>query len=1147
MDFRILGPLEVLSDGRALRLAGQKRRALLALLLLEANRVVSRDRLLEALWESEPTPTARKGLQVHVAQLRKLLGKDRVLTQDPGYLVQVMPGELDLDRFSELRRLGRLHEALALWRGPPLAEFAYRRFARAEIGRLEELRLSCVEARIDADLAAGDHAALTGELDALIEQHPFRQRLRAQQMLALYRSGRDVDALKAFQDARGALDELGVEPSRELRELQQAVLNQDSSLDLGVPSSPSRLVLHQGLVGRQRELAELAASLDDALAGRGRVHLLVGEPGIGKSRLVDELAGMARFRGACVLVGRCWEAGGAPVYWPWVQALRAYVQETGAEALRAQLRRGDAELAQLLPELRERFTDIGEPRQLEAEGARFQLFDAVSSLLKCAAEVRPIVVVLDDLHAADEPSLLLLQFVARELGEGRLLVVGAYRDVDPSPTEPLTSVLGELARERGTRTLVLGGLSENDVSRIVELTSGEPPGAALVAAIHAETEGNPLFVTEIVRLLAIEGRLDAGEVSPLALPPRVRDVIARRLGRLSKRCHEVLVLACVLGRDFSLDALTRLSELSQAAILEALDEAIAARLVVEDPSAHGRFRFAHVLIRETLYEGTPASRRVRVHQLAVEALEALYGEEPGPHLAELAHHAFAGADPAKGLGYARRAGDRALALFAYEEAARLYQLAVQALSALPNERVRCALLLAVGEAEARAGNNRAAKAAFLEASGIARQLGLTLELARAAAGYGGRIVWSRAGADTRLVPLLEEGLAVLGEDDLALRARLLGRLAGALRDELSRERRDRLSLEAVDLARRAGDPAALAYALGARGHVIEAPDTVDELRVIATELGELAARSGDLERTIGGYELRLMPELLNGEIDATQAVLAAASGLADELRQPVQLWGVRSSRAMLALAFGRFAEAEVLIAEARTLGERALPDAALPVYHLQQYTLCDFRGELDHVELEPAIRGLAAAYPARPVFRCVLAHLSARLGRSEAAQQVLDELGKDDFAAVPFDQEWLFATSLLAETAVVLADARAAAILRRLLLPWAALNAVDPAEGIRGSVSRYLGLLAAVVGDRGEADRHFAAALEANERMGFRPWLAHTRHDYGMLLAGGPRRTHGAKAEMLLSRALADYRELEMETYAASAEALLVAVSELPA
>ena len=458
MEFRILGPLEVAEDGRVLDLSGQKQRALLAVLLLHANEVVSSERLIEALWEDVPPETAAKALQVYVSQLRKQIGKERLRTKAPGYAVHVEPHELDLARFQSLRAEGRPREALELWRGPPLDEFAYQRFAQLEIARLEDLRLACREERIDADLAAGRHADVVGELEALVAEHPLRERLQGQLMLALYRSGRQADALEAYTAARRALvDGIGIEPSRELRDLHQAILNQDPALDLG-PASVDEPEPSRAFVGREAELAELAAGLADAFAGRGRLFLLVGEPGIGKSRLAEELMMRARARGARILVGRCWEAGGAPAYWPWVQSLRAYVREAEPETLRRQLGSGAADVAQLLPELHDVFSDLGEPPPREAESARFRLFEAVTALLASVSAQRPLVLVLDDLHAADEPSLLLLQFLARELAGARLLVIGAYRDVDPTPRDPLTSTLAGLAREPVTRTIRLPGL-----------------------------------------------------------------------------------------------------------------------------------------------------------------------------------------------------------------------------------------------------------------------------------------------------------------------------------------------------------------------------------------------------------------------------------------------------------------------------------------------------------------------------------------------------------------------------------------------------------------------------------------------------------------------------------------------------------------
>jgi tetratricopeptide (TPR) repeat protein len=1035
-----------------------------------------------------------------------------------------------------LQDQGALREALSLWRGPPLADLGDQRFAQAEIARLEELRLTCLEERIEQDLDRGRHAELVGELESLVKEHPLRERLRGQLMLGLYRSGRQAEALDVYQTARSALvEELGIEPGRELRELNQAILEQDPELDLAAAAEARR----SAFVGREPELAELLRGLDDAFTGAGRLFLLVGEPGIGKSRLADEVIAHARARGARILVGRCWEAGGAPAYWPWVQSLRAYVRESDTAALRSQLGAGAGALAQIVPELRQHFPDPPEPLALDPEGARFRLFDATAEFLREASASRPILLLLDDLHAADAPSLLLLRFLSRELGSTRMLVLGTYRDVDPVPGQPLIETLADVAREPVTSRIALGGLTEREVGQYVELTASEIASPELTAALNEGTEGNPLFLGEIVRLLAVEGvGSESGAEVRLAIPQTVRDVITRRLTHLSQECNRLLVVASVLGREFALDALARVDGVSEDELLDALDEAMDARVVSDVPGARGRLRFAHVLIRDTLYEGLATARRVRLHGLAVEALEALYGEESGPHLAELAHHCIAGRDFAKGLRYAERAGDRALALLAYEEAARQYGMALEALdlSDSSDERTRCKLLLSLGEAQIRAGDSPAAKEALLHAAGIARTLGLSRELALAAAGYGGRIVWVRAGADDRLVPLLEEGLAALADEDVELRARLLARLAGALRDEPSRDRRDSLSSEAVELARRTGNPTALAYALDGRAASIAAPDTVAECLALATELRGVAEQSGDAEQVAAGHFHRIMAQLQVGDIRGAEVDLAAARRVADELRQPAQLWQVRSTWAMLALALGRLTEAEELVPDSLALGERAQPSAAIPVYELQRYTLCDFRGTL--AEVEPAICDLIAEYPARPVFRCALAYLHARLGRLPEAKQTFSALAGDDFSALPFDQEWLFGMSLLAETCALLGDADSAAVMHGSMLPWTAFNAVDVGEGFRGSVARDLGLLAMTMERWSDAAQHFESALEMNERMGARPWLAHTQLDYGSMLLARSAPGDRERAGELLTEAISTYEQLGMSVWTDRARGL---------
>ena len=359
--------------------------------------------------------------------------------------------------------------------------------------------------------------------------------MRAQLILALYRSGRQADALDVYQDARRTLtEELGIEPSHDLRALQQAVLRQDPLLE-PAPANPSADVRESTagmFVGRNVELAVLRSGLDAAFAGQGRLFLVVGEPGIGKSRLTEELLLDARARGARVLVGRAWEAGGAPAYWPWVQSLRSLAGDMTDDDLRPALGGGGAELAGLLPEVRERFPGLESRLESDPEVARFRLFEGVSSLLRRAARTRPILLVLDDLHAADDSSLLMLRFVARELADARIVVVAAYRDVDPTPTRPLTAAVTELLREPLTQQLELIGLQKLDVARFIELMSGEAPTDKLATTIYEETEGNPLFAGEIVRLLTAEGGLGTADLRQLTIPQTVRDVIARRLGHL---------------------------------------------------------------------------------------------------------------------------------------------------------------------------------------------------------------------------------------------------------------------------------------------------------------------------------------------------------------------------------------------------------------------------------------------------------------------------------------------------------------------------------------------------------------------------------------------------------------------------------------
>jgi len=1147
MEFRLLGPLEVVEHHRSLPLGGPKQRSLLALLLLHAGDVVATERLIDELWGASPPSTVAKSIQVYVSRLRKQLGDRRIVTRTPGYVLHVDPSELDLARFERLvaesggadpeTAAQLLREALALWRGPPLADLAYEPFAQPEIARLVELRLAALEQRIDADLTLGRHAQLVGELEALTKQHPLRERLRGQLMLCLYRCGRQAEALETYRAARGVLvDELGIEPGRELRELHEAILRQEPGLELRATVPPVGEGPRGAFVGRGPELAQLVDGLDDAFAGRGRLFLLAGEPGIGKSRLAEELIALGKARGARVLVGRCWEAGGAPAYWPWVQSLRTYVRESDPAELRAHLGDRAAEMAQLIPDVRRLVPDLPELPSLAADAARFRLFDATAEFLRAASASRPLAIVLDDLHAADASSLLLLQFVARELQLAHVLVLGAYRDVDPVPGESMAAALAAIAREPTTRRLALRGLSATELAEYVERTAGDAASADLVAALHEETDGNPLFAGEIVRLLIAEGVPPGSRDGVrIAIPESVKEVIARRLAHLSREARRVLVLASVLGREFELDVLGGLVELAEDDLLDMLDDAVSARVVTDVPASPGRLRFAHVLIRDTLYEGLTGMRRARLHRRALEVLESLRDDDSGAEASRLVQHAMAARDFEKALLHAWRAGDRALGQLAYEEAARLYRTAVEALDAAdrPDEAARCRLLLSLGEAEDCAGERAAARTAFLAAAHGARNFGLRRELALAAIGYGGRIVWGRAGYDDRLVPVLEEGLAAAGDKHPVLRVRLLARLAGALRDDPARERRDALSREAVELGRRTGDLGALAYALNGRAAAIMAPDTGEEVLALGTELSALGERIGDRERVAQACTHRSFGLLQSGEVRAAEADLELGMRLARQLGQPALIFLVGGAQAMIALAQGHFARANEIQREVFRHGERVHRRATRTVQRMQRYAQYDFEGRL--AELAATVEEVVADEPTRPVFLCVRAHLQSRIGRTPDALRMLDDLTASELAALPFDQEWLFGTSMLAEAAAALRSVEAAGVLYRALSPWAALNVVDQAEGVRGSVARYLGLLASTLERWGEADRHFSEAARRNAEMGLRPWLALTQDDHATMLQARALPTDRQRAKALRDAARATYLELGMSPRAAYA------------
>lgn len=889
-----------------------------------------------------------------------------------------------------------------------------------------------------------------------------------------------------------------------------------------------------GLLGRDRELHTLLAAITDARSGRGGLVLIGGEPGIGKTRLADEAAARARDQGVIILWGKCWEAGGAPAYWPWVQAMRSYIRGIDLTRIRVEMGSSAQDIVQVLPEIDEMFPDLRARVPVDPESARFHLFDSTAGFLRRASGNNPLLVFIEDLQAADTASLLLLRFLAGQVTDMSVLLVATYRDVELTPAHPLTTSITDLVREPNTRHVVLTGLLKQDVGLLIERTAGVSAVPTLVSALHRQTNGNPLFVTEAIRLLAAEGGFSGSQESStrrFPIPEAVREVIVRRLGHLSDSARSLLTLASVLGHDISFEALRNVRDGDAGDVDGGIDEAVGAGLLVEVGGGLGRFRFSHDLVREALYETIPPGRRARLHVMAGEALERMHALQPEPHLAVIAHHFFEGAPMGgaeRAATYSRRAAEHAALQLAYEDAVRLYRMALHA-TELQDEAdplMRCDLLLGLGDSQMRAGDAPGARETFLGAAGIARRLRLPEQAAQAALGYGGRFVWSRAANDRHLIPLLKDALAAVGDADTEVRALLLARLAGALRDDLDPGPRDAHSSEAVALARRLGDPATLAYALDGRFAAIWAPDTDRERQGIADEIISLAEQIGDEERAFQGRHYRLAVLLEHGDIGRVATELPVNLQLAEELRQPAQLWYAESLAAIFALLEGRFDAAERLSADAFEHGRQAEGIHSLGVWLLQTYYLRAEQGRA--AELEALIRGSIDEYAWWPWMRCALLHLYTELGRTAEARSLFESVATRDFDDLPWDNDWLMGICLVADAAVRLKDTERAATLYALIEPYADRNGFGHPQFCTGSLARSLGLLAGVLGRVEDAERHFEEAIVVNERMGARPWTAHSRYELARLLLERDGPDDRRRATQLAADARATAGELGM-------------------
>ena len=486
----------------------------------------------------------------------------------------------------------------------------------------------------------------------------------------------------------------GVEPSTDERD------NVLDSLASGV------------FVARRREMDMLTAALEDAISGHGRVVALAGEQGIGKTRTAQELAVYAELRGAKVLWGRCYEERGMPPYWPWVQTITALIRDSGEDLQLNGASSVVANIAEVVPELHGLVPDLEPPPVLDSpDHARFRLFDSMARFLSSAAERRPLLVILDDLHWADDASLGLLKFVTREIGGSPLMIVGTYLDADLLPQHPLSQTLGALSHQPLIH-MRLSGLSRTDVSRFIEVVSGSVPPAGLVDSVQVQIEGNPLFLTEVIRLLVQEGQLTAEALKSqerwtISIPESARGLIGRRLARVSSICTEVLTTASIIGREFDLSQLEGLLQtLTEDELLDILEEAQSSRLIEDVANELDRYRFTHALVQRTLEEQISTTRKRRLHARIAALLEETHETELGAHSAELAHH-YCEAGGVSGneklLVYSILAGESALKAYAYEEALAHFTEALAAAGDRPSDGQVAQIYFGLGRTQAATG------------------------------------------------------------------------------------------------------------------------------------------------------------------------------------------------------------------------------------------------------------------------------------------------------------------------------------------------------------------------------------------------------------------------------------------------------------
>ena len=876
---------------------------------------------------------------------------------------------------------------------------------------------------------------------------------------------------------------------------------------------PVEIVEGFSFVGRHAELGRLQSRWKAAAAGHGGVALLAGEPGVGKTRLAREFARSVSAEGAVVLFGRCDDGIGVP-YQPFVEALGYFIAALADDELAAHIGPLGHELARLAPELSSRVADLPPPASSDPASEQFRLFEAVSGWICGLSGEAPVVLVVDDAHWAQQPTLFMLRHLARRIGTCRVLVVVTYRDTDVDRGHPLSAVIGDLRRDHNVERLSLGGLDRDEVAEFVEAAAGhelDERAQALALAIHDETEGNPFFVSEVLRNLAESGAVYqrdgqwtySGDVGDIGVPEGVRDVIGRRLDRLTPDANVILGIASVVGHDFSLGVIERAAP-ADVDVIAALEEGVAAAIIGEaggGPSL--RYRFTHALVRTLLYDELSTARRVRLHASVAMALEETANTDD--NAAAIAHHRLEAA-VADGVGPAVaalvRAGDVAMRRVAAVDAVQYAQQGLRLLKETGGEEeaLRLPLVLLLASAKARTGDLTYREDA-LDAADLASRLGDAASMAEAALIRVRPVPSQIGGVDTQRVDVLRRALEAVGPEDSAARARLLALLAIESHYLVGSTQRYDLSAEAVAMARRLGDPQVLAYTASLRAGSIHDGTASDESAALVAELLELAETNRDLSATWFALDKAVMMAIITGDIDRAVQCVARTRQMATDAHDPgLEMWAM-AGEAVLAQMRGDLSEVERLAQRLLEVGQAAGEQDVMLMYAANIGAVRFWQGRTG--ELVPMTRVLAEDSGNVIGLMFGLALMICESGGQDEARAIVERVIADGIAGLPRHNSWTAELAMLADVmADVGLDAHADE-LYALLLPHRGLYA---SAGIIwwGSIERSLGRLALLAGRTDDAIAHLEAAIRAHELVGARPWLARTRVDHaGALVVAG--------------------------------------------